>query len=66
MVQGIDWNTDAARAYVKLRQVLEMQGNIIGYMNMLIAASAIAEDAILVTNNTAHFSRISGLKIENW
>ncbi|MBR5077729.1 MAG: type II toxin-antitoxin system VapC family toxin [Victivallales bacterium] len=66
LVQCIDWNTDAAMAYAKLRQELETQGNIIGSMDMLIAASAIAEDAILVTNNTAHFSRISGLKIENW
>ena len=66
LVQCIDWNTDAAMAYVKLRQELETQGNIIGSMDMLIAASAIAEDAILVTNNTGHFSRISGLKIENW
>ena len=66
LVQCIDWNTDAAMVYAKLRQGLEMQGNIIGSMDMLIAASAIAEDAILVTNNTAHFSRIRGLKIENW
>ncbi len=66
LVQCIDWNTDAAMAYAQLRQELEEQGNIIGSMDMLIAASAIAEDAILVTNNTAHFSRISGLKIENW
>ncbi|MBO7619925.1 MAG: type II toxin-antitoxin system VapC family toxin [Victivallales bacterium] len=66
LVQCIDWNTDAAMAYAKLRQHLEAQGNIIGSMDMLIAASAIAEDAILVTNNTAHFSRITGLKFENW
>ena len=66
LVQCIDWNTDAAMAYAQLRQELEEQGNIIGSMDMLIAASAIAEDAILVTNNTAHFSRISGLKYENW
>ena len=66
LVQCIDWNTDAAMAYAKLRQELEVQGNIIGSMDMLIAASAIAEDAILVTNNAALFSRISGLKFENW
>ena len=66
LVPCIDWNTDAATAYAKLRQELEIQGNIIGSMDMLIAASAIAEDAILVTNNTAHFSRINGLEIENW
>ena len=66
LVQCIDWNTDMAMAYAKLRQELEMQGNIIGSMDMLIAATAIVENAILATNDTAHFSHISGLKIENW
>ena len=66
LVQCIDWNTDAAMTYAKLRQELEIQGNSIGSMDMLIAASAIAENVILVTNNTAHFSRINGLTIENW
>ena len=33
---------------------------------MLIAARAIVAGAILVTNNTRHFSRVRGLKLENW
>ncbi len=33
---------------------------------MLIAAQAMALDAVLVTNNDAHFSRVTGLKVVNW
>ena len=33
---------------------------------MLIAAHALAEDLILVTNNEREFRRVPGLKIENW
>jgi tRNA(fMet)-specific endonuclease VapC len=35
-------------------------------MDLLIAAQALAEDAILVTNNTREFERIDGLQLENW
>jgi len=62
----VDWNAEAARHYARLRTELEANGTPIGSMDMLIAASALAEDAILVTNNTAHFSRVRGLKLENW
>ena len=62
----IPWNDEAAKAYAKLRVELETAGTPIGNMDMLIAASAIAEDATLVTNNVEHFSRITSLKIENW
>lgn len=35
-------------------------------MDMLIAAVAMANDLIIVTNNEKEFGRISGRKIENW
>jgi predicted nucleic acid-binding protein len=35
-------------------------------MDMLIAASAMAAGAALVTHNVKHFSRIKGLKVEDW
>ena len=62
----ISWNEEAANVYAKLRVELETSGTPIGNMDMLIAASAIAEGVILVTNNIEHFSRISSLKIETW
>jgi len=49
-----------------LRADLERKGLPIGNMDMLIAAHARSLDAILVTNNQRHFSRVSGLKLENW
>lgn len=33
---------------------------------MEIAAITLADDAVLVTHNTGEFSRINGLKIEDW
>ena len=66
MIQCIAWNTSAAKVYAQLRNELETEGNIIGSMDMMIAASAIAEDAVLITNNMVHFSRIHNLKLANW
>ena len=66
LVEIIPWDEDAAKAYAKLRVELETSGTPIGNMDMLIAASALARKAVLVTNNTEHFSRIKDLKLNNW
>ena len=56
----------AANAYSDIRAKLEKAGKPIGPNDMLIAAIAVANDLILVTHNTAEFSRIQGLKLEDW
>ena len=56
----------AAIAYGDVRSALEKKGNIIGSNDLLIAAHALSHDCILVTNNEEEFSRVDGLKIENW
>lgn len=66
LIPIISWNEDAATNYAKLRVELESAGTPIGNMDMMIAASALAEEAVLITNNTEHFSRISALNLENW
>ena len=66
LVEIIPWDEDAAKAYAKLRVELEISGTPIGNMDMLIAASALARKAVLVTNNTEHFSRVKDLKLGNW
>ena len=66
LIPIISWNEDAAGNYAKLRVELETAGTPIGNMDMMIAASALAEEAVLITNNTEHFSRISALNLENW
>lgn len=45
---------------------LRKTGQIIGIEDVLIAASALTHQCSLVTANTRHFSRIKGLKVENW
>jgi tRNA(fMet)-specific endonuclease VapC len=45
---------------------LERAGTLISGNDMLIAAHALATDSILVTDNIKEFSRVPGLKIENW
>ena len=56
----------AAIANGDVRSALEKKGNIIGSNDLLIAAHALSNDYILVTNNEKEFRRVDGLKIENW
>ena len=52
--------------YASIRATLESQGNIIGPNDLLIAATVLHHNGILVTNNVREFSRVPGLQIENW
>jgi tRNA(fMet)-specific endonuclease VapC len=45
---------------------LKSRGTPIGGNDLWIAAHALAEGAVLVTNNEAEFGRIEGLRVENW
>ena len=62
----IDWDKKAAEHYGNIRERLQVQGNIIGAMDMMIAAHARSQKMILVTNNEKHFKRVPKLKVENW
>ena len=66
MVEVLPWTMVEADVYGYLRTDLERKGTPIGDSDTLIAAAAMANGLTLVTNNTAHFSRIPGLKMENW
>lgn len=52
--------------YAAIRHDLESRGLGIGPMDTLIAAQALRIGATLVTRNIREFSRVSGLKVENW
>ena len=58
--------TAALKTYSQLRAQLEGEGKRLEDMDLFIAATALANDYTLVTHNTRHFSRIPGLKIEDW
>jgi tRNA(fMet)-specific endonuclease VapC len=53
-------------AYGSLRADLERTGQGIGALDTMIAAHALACDALLVTNNLREFSRVPGLRLANW
>jgi tRNA(fMet)-specific endonuclease VapC len=62
----IDFDNNDAAAYGTIRAALEKSGTIIGNIDMLLAAQAIARNLIFVTNNSKEFKRVPDLKIEDW
>ena len=64
--QSLPFDDDAAMICGKIRARLALQGKLIGPFDMQIAAIAITNDLTLVTHNTVEFSRVSGLRIEDW
>lgn len=53
-------------AYGDLRAELERKGTPIGALDTMIAAHALSNKSILVTNNSREFARVPGLALENW
>jgi tRNA(fMet)-specific endonuclease VapC len=61
-----DWNRRAADAYAALRADCESRGVSLSPLDTMIAAHAIAEDAVLVTRDKA-FTQVEGrLRVEDW
>jgi tRNA(fMet)-specific endonuclease VapC len=52
--------------YASIRADLEREGQLIGANDLFIAAHALSLGKIVVTNNEKEFTRVAGLKIENW
>jgi tRNA(fMet)-specific endonuclease VapC len=65
-VAVLPFETPAERVYSSLRARLERAGNVVGTIDLFIAAHALALDRTLITDNTREFSRIDGLAVENW
>ena len=62
----ISFDDASSIIYGEIRATLEKSGNPLDNMDMLIAASALAEKAILVSHNVKHFSKVKDLKVEDW
>ncbi|MBW4563519.1 MAG: type II toxin-antitoxin system VapC family toxin [Mojavia pulchra JT2-VF2] len=58
--------TPALKKFGELKAELRRLGQPITEFDLLIASVALTENYILVTNNTRHYSRITGLQLENW
>lgn len=62
----VPFDGECAVQYAKIRAYLERKGMPIGGNNYMIAATALAHSAVLVTNNVGEFKRIPWLSIESW
>jgi tRNA(fMet)-specific endonuclease VapC len=65
-IPSLPWDDAAASGFAQSAAQLQLAGKPIGTMDALIAAHALAVNAVLVTHNVRHFSRVSGLRVEDW
>ena len=63
---SLPFDDRAAEEYGKVRSHLAVLGTPIGPNDLMIAAIALANHMTLVTHNTAEFSRVPGLTLEDW
>jgi tRNA(fMet)-specific endonuclease VapC len=64
-IEALPWDSAAARAYADLRAELEESGKPLGNLDMMIAAHALATNAVLVSNDKA-FRLVRHLQLEDW
>lgn len=65
-LEVLPFDTPSDRQYGDIRRYLTRQGTPIGPNDLLIAAHALALDLAVVTDNEREFSRVPGLRVENW
>jgi tRNA(fMet)-specific endonuclease VapC len=63
---SLPFDDSAAEEYGVIRAHLATQGMSIGPNDLMIAAIALTNKLTLVTHNTAEFSRVPGLTLEDW
>jgi len=66
IVQVVPFDIECAKAFGTIKSRLRSLGKPTGEVDALIAATALAHEAILVTANKRHFENIEGLKVEVW
>ena len=65
-LEVVPFDTDAAEHYAEIRLALERAGRPIGERDLLIASTARSRDFAVVTHNTAEFTRVPRLEVEDW
>jgi len=66
VLQTLPFGAAEARVSAAIRSNLEKKGRPIGPYDVLIAGTAKACNATLVTRNTREFKRVQGLALEDW
>lgn len=56
----------ATHHYARTRAQLEAAGTPVGNLDLMIAAHALAEDSVVITNHAREFHRIPGVAVEEW
>ena len=59
-------NREMIEIFGVLKSDLEKAGKPLDDFDLILAATAMSHNLIIVTNNEKHFGRIDGLKMENW
>jgi len=65
-MEEIPFDRKAAHEAARIRLELERRGAVIGPLDLLIAGTVLSRGAVLATNNTREFSRVKGLRLEDW
>jgi len=65
-LEVLSFEAPADEFYSRIRVELEALGKPVGSNDLLIAAHALSLGRAFVTDNTREFSRVRGLKVENW
>jgi len=65
-IQLLPFGAKEATASAGIRAALEKKGTPIGCYDLLIAGTAVAHNAILVTHNTDEFKRVDKLSLTDW
>lgn len=66
LFSSLPFDDHAAEEFGRIRVDLALKGTPIGPYDLMIAAIAVSHGVTLVTRNTAEFSRVVGLSIEDW
>jgi tRNA(fMet)-specific endonuclease VapC len=64
-VETLAWDSGAAKSYARIRADIERAGEPMGNLDRMIAAHALAAQAVLVTHDRV-FHRVKGLRLEDW
>lgn len=62
----LEFDKEDARQAGEVRAALAAAGTPIGPYDVLIAGQARARNLVLVTHNVGEFSRVEGLRVEDW
>ncbi len=65
-LEVVSLGKESVDVFGMLKATMESSGTPLDDFDLVLASCALAHNLTLVTNNSKHFERIEGLKIQNW